>query len=368
VSTVRLQQAISEYLEERRREDVAAKTLKQYTSTFSQFKEVLAEGGWTNPWMTQVGPSHIRYFFYGKGEYQGKGAEVSGATFNVYRARVTNFFAWCAQQGYLRGDPWGQAKIKEKPVVKRQKVWLTEEETDLVLDAAASPRDRFAIALGLETAGRASECQRIQFRHLDLARGVIDLIITKSRSVHERHVEIPISPWLREELYRWCEWYAGALNMSVTDLMRHDDWYVLPSQQTPPPNRRDPSLPVKVQILPGRPLARFDRIMHRVYDRLGVDRDTMKGQAFHLTRRTAAERMREATKANGGAEDLGVVQAFLRHARRETTEVYLDLSKQQQSLAEILTGGKYRAAATQRPAGGTVTPLRRAGGPRGHSG
>jgi len=123
------------------------------------------------------------------------GAARSVGTRNRALAACSRFFKWGVRTGALAGNPFaGLHQLREHP--PEEIVYLTSEERDVVLEAARGLPAGVAVWLALWVGLRRGEVAQCQWAHVDLERG--RLVVVKSKTGRRRTVPLaaPLAEFL----------------------------------------------------------------------------------------------------------------------------------------------------------------------------
>lgn len=250
--------------------------------------------------LTSITPTTIDQFF---ATLQPK---LSTGSLRLTMDKLRYFFGWCRDRGLT---PYHHAPMANRRPIPREdlpKIVIGIEQFPELLDAASSPRDRFAIATCLFTLLRQSEVVDLKVADLDLQAGRLSARIFKSHKTDK----MPISPDYRQFIVEWLEHYqqtCGPLQ---------PEWYLIPAQK--------PDGFQTFTLNPSRPITRTNDIVHRVLDKLGI---TEGRRGMHVLRRSAAQAILAERVNQGYSGAMREVQSLLHHASITTTEVYLNIDE-----------------------------------------
>lgn len=244
-------------------------------------------------------------------------------TQRVRRAYLISFYRWLVQEGIRKDNPAEQTRAPRslRPQVYR----LTLTETQRIMVAASTPRERRAIFLGVCAGLRAQELQGLQGRHFT-RQGWVWVSADIAKGGHERWV-----PALRDVL------------PVIAEIQEHcelDD-YVLPSQQfaNPPHNTQTQDYPKR----------RADyKSIWRLVRRVGRQAGIAAPVTPHMLRHAFADHIARYAGAR-------VAQQMLGHADLATTEGYLGQPTLDE-LAHAVEDLTFMAQDSP-PADGPLTPL-----------
>jgi integrase len=261
----------------------------------------------------------------------------AATTFNNYRTYGKMFFAFCMKEGWIRTDP--MRHIDPQRTTRHIRLQLTPSEM-LAMLADASPRDRIALAMGMNTGLRAQDVMTLKVGAV-LDTGFLAVYIQKTAK--EDHM--PISRGLSNELAMWLSHYATETGVgSVRDLP--NDWYLIPPIQYLALDPNEPTGPGRRRYEPTRHIRHPEQIVHRALEKLG---HPTKQEGFHTLRRSMGRAMFDVAEADGdkGTSSIRVVQAQLGHQNQATTEIYLGLEVDKQARNALLRGKPFLERADQ---------------------
>src|SRR4051794_22386262 len=153
----------------------------------------------------QVGhltPEHVEKYFVGS---DGIVHTQRPSSYNKTRQRVEGFLKFCVGRGWIRRDLL--ANIGRKRMVRSDRLRLTPAQLLSLLDAAATPRDRCMLAVGINLGLRAIEITGLLESDVNFDAGELHVVISKS-GIEDR---MPISSDLEPELRRWLRHYTETL-------------------------------------------------------------------------------------------------------------------------------------------------------------
>lgn len=254
-------------------------------------------------------------------------AEIGGkspATFNQRMSGLRSFLDFCRARKHVPPtfDPVPRLLLPHRklPDVERRRVPVTR--FGQLLDAAANPRDRAFIALGLYLFLRVGEISALRVKDVDLDSGEIAVTVFKSK----RHDTMPISAELDEELRRWLIAYQQLVGRPLDP-----DWYLTPRQWLSP-HARDAhgryvagAAATSSRIMPTQAINKPETIVKRAL--LAVGFPTVRGEGGHTLRRSGARAFFDAQVEAGYDGALRKVQAMLHHKHVRMTEHYIGLEE-----------------------------------------
>lgn len=258
---------------------------------------------------------------------------------------------------------------KNKKVQRAPKHYVPAEQFDDFLDAGGlrHPSERMTIALFLYTLARRSEVSAIQFKHIDLAKGIINVY----REKRDRWTEVGICPELGNELTGWLlayrdeAGYGGTLYQFLQD---YPDYYLVPRLKVVRERDKVTGRLAGVSHIsgldPAKPPVHIERLIKRCLDQLGVvttrDGKTCKhlGEGCHTIRRSGARAMlKHLSESVGHDRALLQVTTMLDHEDTKDTLTYIGMDEEREQLNTWLKGNSMYGG---RPKGGKVIPIRRA--------
>lgn len=253
--------------------------------------------------------------------------KVAPASFNNYRQYSRAFFGYCRGEDWIPRDPMRHVD-PQKP---KRKIRLVLSATEMLLMLEqAEPRDRIAMALGMNTALRAQDIMRLTVGNVDLQSGYITAWIEKTDSEES----LPITEELATELLSWLNHYAMVMNVTVSALP--NEWRLIPPIQSFAARLTTTGGQVRgwTYRTDGR-IRHPEEIIHRGLR--GIGHET-KGQGLHTLRRSAARAVMELAEADGDGNPIRIAQALLGHKNQSTTEGYLGVSPERKRRDGIMRG------------------------------
>ena len=128
-------------------------------------------------------------------------AEVCASTYNARICVLREIFHVLAAKAGLVDDPWEGVRLHADDCHSRRE--LTIDELERLIKSATKAGDmwRRLFTIGMYTGLRLGDCCCLAWNSVNLERGVIQLIPTKTRKhAHGQPVTIPIHPQLHAEL------------------------------------------------------------------------------------------------------------------------------------------------------------------------
>ncbi len=306
-SSVRLNEAISEYTESRKAIGIRAWRSEEHT--LLSFMKVTG-----NLLTKSIDARHVDRWMIEHPNW-----EPSSRAKQV--ARLSTFQTWCWTRRYMARGEDILASYRRLKVPEKERPRIPLEEFGSFLERAVNPRDRIVVALGLFTVVRVSEMIQIQWRH------ILDLEDEEERriSIYRRKTQkwdkLPIGPDLYDEIVR----YRLALCKALSVAAPQPDWWVVCALQRPQ-TRNERGVYIKAEgpdrFLPhvqlGNPRPRIQRIMRQI----GLGE---KGNGMHVLRRSGARAYFEDLRRDdvGKDEALTIIQSMLGHASVKQTQHYI---------------------------------------------
>jgi len=162
-------------------------------------------------------------------------AEVCASTYNARICVLREIFHVLAAKAGLVDDPWEGVRLHADDCHSRRE--LTLDEIERLMKAATKAGDEWKrlFTIGLYTGLRLGDCCCLAWNSVNLERGVIQLIPTKTRKhAHGQPVTIPIHPQLHAELEaalardherRACA-AAAFVNPTLADWYKNSKWRI----------------------------------------------------------------------------------------------------------------------------------------------
>jgi integrase len=263
--------------------------------------------------------------------------ELAASTVNNIRQTLRSFWDYCREgRGWILIDPM----IHIKPLTVPQQIWLQLSPAELLsmLDDA-SPRDRVALAMGMNTGLRAGDIMRLKVGQVNLTNNQLSVEVQKTGQA--RHM--PITSELREELLAWFQHYAEATGCKS---VRHlpNDWNLIPAVRVVALNIRDRSKGTR-QLYVTNPSHRHpEDIAKRALAKLGY---ATKKEGFHTLRRSCGRAVYDLACDENVPDPIRLAMVQLGHKRRETTERYLQIQQEQQMHDGMMRGKSFLGRAKQ---------------------
>ena len=173
------------------RKSCGAGELKQYKCYITRFTDWMKERFPRVEVMRQVTADHANRF----ADVLSK--DKTPATFNRHVMMLRSVWKVLKRQGKLPENPWED--IQKKDEVSQSRRELTVEELAKVCTSTEGEM-RVLFALGIYTGQRLGDCAQLQWSSVDMVRGIISLMPSKTKRHGQKRVVIPIHPTLREIL------------------------------------------------------------------------------------------------------------------------------------------------------------------------
>ncbi len=128
-------------------------------------------------------------------------ADVCASTYNARICVLREMFHVLSSKAGLVDDPWAGVRLHADDCHSRRELTLDEIERLLEAAIAAGGEWNRLFTIGIYTGLRLGDCCLLAWNSVNLERGVIQLIPTKTRKhAHGQPVTIPIHPQLKAEL------------------------------------------------------------------------------------------------------------------------------------------------------------------------
>lgn len=318
--SVRLSDAIDDFILFRRSMDLAKATLRADESTLRQF---MAQTG--NIWVHSISTTHVAHFFT-----EGARTRQPQSQRNDH-ARLQVFFEWARKTGRMPRDHDPLYGRRVPRAAKKERRRVPVAKFPALLDAAGDrdPRDRVAIALLLYTLGRDSEISDLRIRDVALDSGYIHMRIHKTR---EEDL-MPICAELDQELRHWLTFYSQQVGFLEPGHV------LVPSRQTSPiyDNGRIVGATTHSYV-PTKQAVQLAKIAKPALTAIGFMDNNTDREGAHTIRRSGARALFDQLAANGYDRALRLVQSMLHHASIGTTEKYIGVTADRRSRDEIIRG------------------------------
>jgi len=162
-------------------------------------------------------------------------AEVCASTYNARICVLREIFHVLAARAGLVDDPWEGVRLHADDCHSRRELTLDEIERLMKAATKAGEEWKRLFTIGIYTGLRLGDCCCLAWNSVNLERGVIQLIPTKTRKhAHGQPVTIPIHPQLHAELEaalardherRACA-AAAFVNPTLADWYKNSKWRI----------------------------------------------------------------------------------------------------------------------------------------------
>jgi integrase len=162
-------------------------------------------------------------------------AEVCASTYNARICVLREIFHVLAAKAGLIDDPWEGVRLHADDCHSRRELTLDEIERLMKAAAKAGGEWKRLFTIGIYTGLRLGDCCCLAWNSVNLERGMIQLIPTKTRKhAHGQPVTIPIHPQLHAELEaalardherRACA-AAAFVNPMLADYYKNSKWRI----------------------------------------------------------------------------------------------------------------------------------------------
>ena len=247
------------------------------------------------------------------------------STRNLRISNLKAFFSWARFRGYLPRDVDPMFGYRTRTVPEKPRTRITHQEWPRLFAATETTFERAVVATGLYLFLRASEQQALQFQHVHLEDGEIEVHRVKTKSWDTMPIALELDGYLREHM-AWLSDYATTtpetylFPIRTKRLLRDEGGRILPGT-----GRLDFS----------RPFNSPHRVVQRVLDRAGYP---TKGEGEHTLRRSGARAYFDELSNDGYDRALRRVQSMLGHSQSNMTEVYLGLDVDRRERNTALRG------------------------------
>lgn len=155
-------------------------------------------------------------------------AEVCASTYNARICVLREIFHVLAAKARLVDDPWEGVRLHADDCHSRRELTLDEIERLMKAATKAGGEWKRLFTIGLYTGLRLGDCCCLAWNSVNLERGVIQLIPTKTRKhTHGQPVTIPIHPQLLAELQGNGEPGKGMfVNPTLADYYKKNKWRI----------------------------------------------------------------------------------------------------------------------------------------------
>ena len=192
---LRFSEAWDTYTRTPKRKTVTAHTLGSMASKFAAFKEWMEKNHPGVEELRHVTPEiAAEYAGHIRGDYV-------PASYNIVLAALQQI--WTTLSAEIRGtaNPWTREYLPRLNVPESERRDITDDELARIFDAARReiPPLHYLLTVMLYTGQRLGDCAKMEWRHVDFARGFINIMPEKTKRFRTR-VDIPILPPLRAML------------------------------------------------------------------------------------------------------------------------------------------------------------------------
>lgn len=311
-TNIRLTEASDRYLERIKNEGQSETSLYTARYALARFRKAVATSREPNPYVHLVTREDMDDYCYGP---NGIRKDIQAISFNRYRSVLKSFFDYCLLMRWTDINPM-DAITRARPDAPKSRLMLNAGELINLLEHCGNPVERIACSLGMNTGMRANDIRHLTIFDANLAGGVIQTEIRKTRKLDVK----PITMELHWELSKWFNTYANLMDLDDISQLQ-DDWLLVPSYRNPAP--REPRQ--EVVLRPNQLHTNPWRMVQRPLARMGYP---TRGEGFHTLRRSSARALFESLRSAGEGRDhaLMVVKEFLNHSSTAQTEHYLGLN------------------------------------------
>lgn len=342
---ITLREAVDEYLSLLSAGGRAPKTVKAYTGVLDLMVRYVGSG--KN--VRNITAKDMEEFFV-----TGKLARtkmVSPATVNRDLTIVSGFLKFCESRAW--NNHLILRNIKRFPKQEKHRLRLSAHELWTVLEFQKHPRDRMIIALGMNTALRASEIASLRVGDVDLGNGWLYITMHKNRKVDT----FPINADLDAELRRWLTWYTE----QVGEL--RDDYRLVPAREKGGvlAKREDGRVlwtsGLNMKVVPERSC--YNYIQRKVQSALLELGYPTKYEGLHTLRRSVARLYFDKMVAEGHPKALQLTQHLLNHSSVIITENYIGATQEREDRNKSLRGKPFLSSLITSD---NVVPIKKAEG------
>ena len=262
----------------------------------------------------------------------------SPSSYNNYRQYLGAFWKYCQGEGWIRTNP--MRHVDPMRPQRRVRLQLSADELLALLDGA-TPRDRVALAVGMNTGLRGGDIAALTVGSVNLANNT--LLAWEEKT--DQETELPVTAELRAELLRWFQHYAEATGTTVESLPNH--WTLVPPARGHAVNVHDLSLGYNVVYKVESRYTHPEKIVQRALTRIG---HATHREGFHTLRRSAARELFELALAEKRGDPIRIAQALLGHKSIKTTEIYLGITHEKMLRDEMMRGKSFLSRAANHAA------------------
>ena len=195
VQALRFDEAWNAYERTPKRKSVTPITLSHIQVKFERLWKWIAENHPEVTELRHVTPEIAAEF---AGSIRG---EYVPATYNLFLAAYSQIWTTLAAEIRATTNPWGREHLPRLDAPESERRDITDEELARIFEAARKviPPLHYLFMVLLYTGMRIGDAAKLEWRHIDLARGFISIMPEKTRRFKTR-VKIPILPPLRAML------------------------------------------------------------------------------------------------------------------------------------------------------------------------
>lgn len=254
----------------------------------------------------------------------------SPSSFNNMRQYLTAFWKYCLAEAWIRTNP--MRNVRSLRVPRRARLQLSRHELIQLVEECPDPRDRIALAVGVNTALRGGDVAKLYVGSANLTDDTLTAYVDKT----DRALQFAITADLRRELLRWFDHYATSAGITLAELP--NDWRLIPKIKSSAANAHHPQGPRIRTYLSYEFLDHPERIVQRALERMG---HATKNEGFHTLRRSSGRAVYEHAKSLGNADPLRMAQVLFDHKSRRNTEDYLGITPEKEELAGMMRGKSF---------------------------
>lgn len=292
-------------------------TQKKYTYRLDHWQAFVASETQPDVYLEDIESSLMTKYFNSL-----KPPAYEAGTFNYYRNIINGFWGYCLAEGWVHTNP--MRNVRKLDVPEKPRLRLSASELLSILDNAEKddPRDRAALAVGMNTGLRNQDIAILTVGSVNLTNDTLTAFIQKTQKVEE----FPITAELHDEMLRWFESYARVMGLdSFRDLPNH--WTLIPSIMSVVQRNYAP------RVTRYKPESKYDNlqeVVQRAVLFLKMPIRDSKGKSlrigFHTLRRSAGRIWFDTAAVENVGSAMRVTQAFLGHKSQASTEIYLGLT------------------------------------------
>lgn len=225
-----ISEAWDSFVKQPNRPDSGAVNMRNYKSRFNHFVSWIHENHPEVKELRHVTQEHADAYV------TKLSTEVSASTYNRYLNVLTLVWRILFKVARLTHNPWKEIARKRFVVHSRRE--LTVEELGRIIEAAKGEM-KTLIAFGIYTGLRLGDCAKLNWSNIDMVKGIVSLIPSKTARRSHKRITIPLHKVLWEmlnavpskartgyvlpECHARFELYDGALSKEVQRLFRSVD-------------------------------------------------------------------------------------------------------------------------------------------------